>query len=445
MPPSLISKRYAQVRRVLLRPTTATKTRPAQRDDGSKGSFSDHADNDDNGVRWEADAGSDEAVFEETDDAFFADVGKTKDHAFVVINVHSKTTSEVLFQPVAPAPASIAATATVPEATAAVDTTASRSKAQTTSEVEREETSGFDDGSHTASSGGGSRGGGDSDNIENAHCRRSPTLLRRRQQGVEYYVDHAGDSFYLVTNCPPHDGAPSFSTGPPLPPTSPTPKPHLRTGGIKALWQRLTSNTLGSTDNGSYGTSTRTTTGGGRHRAVPENFPHEYRLVRVRQQPGRTVSSPLEGIADAPWETVPAVPGLGAGDGGAEEGGAGSSDKLTPCSDARDRHRSGAGISRRTRGDVNHTRTELTEEDNRNDRHAGAGDGKPESGGTIEEMDLFREHCVLYEISAAGSPRLRVVPLADPEAAFVVFPPSPGGCPGLWSMVSLGGNVEPFR
>ena len=48
---------------------------------------------------WEVDSPSDRAVFEERDDAFFADVGRTKDGAFVVINVHSKTTSEVYFLP----------------------------------------------------------------------------------------------------------------------------------------------------------------------------------------------------------------------------------------------------------------------------------------------------------------------------------------------------------
>ncbi|CAM9802640.1 unnamed protein product [Scytosiphon promiscuus] len=48
---------------------------------------------------WRVGSSGDSPVLEEKDDAFFVDVGKTKDHAFVVINVHSKTTSEVYLIP----------------------------------------------------------------------------------------------------------------------------------------------------------------------------------------------------------------------------------------------------------------------------------------------------------------------------------------------------------
>lgn len=218
------------------------------------------------------------------------DVGRTKDHSFVAINVHSKTTSEVYLLPTATDSAD-ASDAGCRRADAVQGTTAVKG----------------DDDDRIANS------GRNSDNSTNGHHSAGPALLRRRQQGVEYYVDHAGDSFYIVTNSPP---------------------PGVKDGQSEEA------------------------TGAG-----------EYRLVRVRQPPGRRKgsASSLNGVADAPWETV-------------------------PCGRA---------------------------------------------GCTIQEMDLFKRHCVLYESSpVSGCPRLRVVPLAASDdtccgsSPFVVYPPPVGGCGG---------------
>ena len=239
------------------------------------------------GGGWRVDSAGDRLVFEEEDDAFFVDVGKTKDHAFVVINVHSKTTSEVHVIPTASAAAAVSA-----------------------------------DG---GSGNGGAAGGVD--------VGAAPTLLRRRRPGVEYYVDHAGDAFYLVTNSPP------------------------------------------SIDDVDVGAARDGRTG-----AVPGAG--EYRLVRVRHPPGLAGgASCLEGIADAPWQPVL----HGKIDGGGGGGG----------------------------------------------------------GGTVQEMDLFKDRCVLYEsCPATGCPRLRVLPISAAATAasegsrsrsvsvsspFVVSPPAVGG------------------
>ncbi len=237
------------------------------------------------GGGWRVDSASDGVVFEETNDAFFVDVGKTKDHGFVVINVHSKTTSEVYLLPTAakgsPADPDPVVQGVAPAPGAEVGT--------------------GENG--VAGSGSGGRLGADL------------ALLRRRQRGVEYYVDHSGDAFYLVTNSP-------------------------------------LSNPDGARGQDGH--------------AGADCDAGEYRLVRVRQPPGQKGSVPsLEGIADSPWETLPSG----------------------------------------------------------------------ENGGTIQEMDLFKDHCVLYEsCPASGCPRLRVVPLPAPEGScstpspFVVSPPAVGGC-----------------
>lgn len=213
----------------------------------------------------------------------------------MVINVHSKTTSEVYLIPTATGTAGASDTGG-----GRVDVGQGTTAAKGDSDEERSVVNGGN------SDGAAPRG--------HHHHRAGPALLlRRRQQGVEYYVDHAGDAFYIVTNSPPSgagDGQNEAATG------------------------------VG-----------------------------EYRLVRVRQPPGRRrgSASSLEGVADAPWEAL-------------------------PC----------------------------------------GGDGC-----TIQEMDLFRSHCVLYESSAlSGCPRLRVVPLAASDGTrpgsspFAVSPPAAGGCSG---------------
>ncbi|CAM9870072.1 unnamed protein product, partial [Sphacelaria rigidula] len=245
------------------------------------------------GLQWAVDMASDAAVFEEVDDAFFVDVGKTKDHAFVVINVHSKTTSEILLLPAITNTADTPSTTTPSALEEGVLKTASSVAGK--AHVSKDEGSKVDHGVLSSS-----RGSSSSD------C--SPVLLRKRKQGVEFYVDHAVHTFYLITNSPPE-----------------------RERGICC---NENVDTIGGAE--------------------------EYRLVRLRQPRGKDGPC-LRGIADEPWES----------------------------------------------------------------RQAGG-----HEGGTIEEMDLFREHCVLYETSTSGSPRLRVVPLGSPESAFVVTPPPPGGCGG---------------
>lgn len=115
--------------------------------------------------RWEVDPATDLVVLEENDDAFFVDVGKTKDNAFVVVNVHSKTTSEVSLLP-------------------AMES--SLSDAMESPKMEK----------------GGSVLQRPQRCEKSLFGNRSPTLLRRRRRGVEYYVDHYGDAFYVVTNSP---------------------------------------------------------------------------------------------------------------------------------------------------------------------------------------------------------------------------------------------------
>lgn len=250
------------------------------------------------------DSASDRAVLEEKDDAFFVDVGKTKDHSFVVINVHSKTTSEVYLLPGSMSP---------------------RAGRGSAAGVEGKAATVVGDAAHE-------------------HECADPTLLRRRRQGVEYYVDHSGDAFYIVTNSPPSKNG----------------------TGVGDRHGRSETPRSSSVDGG------------------------EYRLVRVplQQQPGPggrrgDASSSLEGVADVPWEAV-------------------------PCG-----------------------------------RHPG----------TVQEMDLFRDHCVLYETCpVSGCPRLRVVPLAPPPPAaaggdgipsspFVVSPPNAGGHCGGSASDSVGDSV----
>ncbi|CAM9946155.1 unnamed protein product [Ectocarpus sp. 12 AP-2014] len=287
-------RRPWQVRRVVIHRRTSSPESAGRTDDAWGGGGTEEG--------WRVDSARDRAVFEEKDDAFFVDVGKTKDHSFVVINVHSKTTSEVYLLQGSTSPKAGRGGAAGVEGEAAM--------------------TGADAAVAAAAA--------------HEHECAGPTLLRRRRQGVEYYVDHSGDAFYIVTNSPP-------------------------------------SKNVGVGDrHGRSGTP--------RSSAVDAG---EYRLVRVplqqqQQQPGRggrrgdassSSSSSLEGVADVPWEAV-------------------------PCG-----------------------------------RHPG----------TVQEMDLFRDHCVLYETCpASGCPRLRVVPLAHHPAAaaggdgtlpspFVVSPPNAGG------------------
>ncbi|CAM9320550.1 unnamed protein product [Ectocarpus sp. 6 AP-2014] len=286
-------RRPWQVRRVVIHRTTSSAESAGRTDDACGGGGT--------GKGWRVESASDRSVFEEKDDAFFVDVGKTKDHSFVVINVHSKTTSEVYLLPGSTSPKAGRGSAAGVEgkaATAAADAAAAAA-------------------------------------ASHEHECAGPTLLRRRRQGVEYYVDHSGDAFFIVTNSPPS-----------------------KNGGVEDRHGRSGTPRSSAVDAG------------------------EYRLVRVplqqQQHPGRggrggdasSCSSSLEGVADVPWEAV-------------------------PCG---------------------------------------------RLPGTVQEMDLFRDHCVLYETCpASGCPRLRVVPLAHSSPApaaggdgrvpspFVVSPPNAGG------------------
>lgn len=270
------------------------------------------------GEGWAVDSSSDRVVFEERDDAFFADVGKTKDHAFVVVNVHSKTTSEVYLLP------------------------GTRSAATA-------DAGGLDGRWDFARNGAG------------------PALLRRRQQGIEYYVDHCGSAFYAVTNSPPSEGSEGLDI----------------------------------------------------------DYAGEYRLVRVKQPWG---NKSLEGIADARWEPVSYV--VDSPSDAAMLTDKARNSVLAPeillggVASVNDSGRSGDGTA---------STDDLAADSNSGDVFAGVnGTTKsgPNSRGTIQEMDLFEAHCVLYEsCPTTGSPRLRVVPLADPaSSSFVVTPPAPGVC-----------------
>ena len=104
------------------------------------------------------DSAGDTVMFEETNDAFFVDVARTKDHGFVVIIVHSKTTAEVHLLPAAAAAAGW---------TADPDPAVRGADPAPADEVE----SGYDG---VAGSGGSGRHG------------TGLTRLRRRQHGVEY-------------------------------------------------------------------------------------------------------------------------------------------------------------------------------------------------------------------------------------------------------------------
>lgn len=335
------------------------------------------------GLQWAVDMASDAAVFEEVDDAFFVDVGKTKDHAFVVINVHSKTTSEILLLPAITNTADTPSTTTPSTLEEGVLKTASSVAGK--AHVSKDEGSKVDHGVLSSS-----RGSSSSD------C--SPVLLRKRKQGVEFYVDHAVHTFYLITNSPPE-----------------------RERGICC---NENVDTIGGAE--------------------------EYRLVRLRQPRGKD-GPYLRGIADEPWESVRYY--------GREslENRDTATKTISPihthqeCSDVcslednEDKRRKDSGgatgvgelvrdtpdgvekhgsIERQAGG---HEGAAAPVTAIRGDVNVGGGEG---AGGTIEEMDLFREHCVLYETSTSGSPRLRVVPLGSPESAFVVTPPPPGGCGG---------------
>lgn len=251
-----------QVRRVILKRRTS------------------HLASDSSSGRWEVDPASDNVVLEENDDAFFADVGKTKDNAFVVINVHSKTTSEVSLLP-------------------AMESSFSDSR----------ETLKMEQGGSVLQ--------------EPQRCEkslpgnRSPTLLRRRRRGVEYYVDHYDNAFYVVTN--------------------------------SLKWRR------------------------------EENEVGEYQLVRVRQPGNDSVL-----VDEVPWEPVY---------------GCSAHDMLE-------------GSRRENRV--------------RMDNFAA---GSERASGLIQEMDLFKGKCLLYEACPlSGAPRLRIVPIDDPASpSIVVEPPSLGG------------------
>ncbi|CAN0066096.1 unnamed protein product, partial [Choristocarpus tenellus] len=235
---------------------------------------------------WNVDGDSDRVVFSELGDAYFVDVGRTKDHSFVVLNVHSKTSSEVLLVP----------------------------SDRTGSVVGNDEGADGEDDSV-----GGGRG--EHKDMTRMGTEGLPVLLRQRQAGVEYYVDHSGDAFYIVTNSP-HgedqgEGMPEVGMG--------------AASGVMAM---------------------------------PLEEIREYHLVRLNQA-GKGPS--LDGLREAPWEVV-----LKSGRGG---GGA--------CRD---------------------------------------------DDGTIDDMDLFRNHCVLYECSGSQGvqPRLRVVPLGNPGLAYCLPIPTPG-------------------
>lgn len=345
----------------MLRPRTAAVTSAGRKNKAEcvhdrRGSGGLYVDPD-----WEVDSASDRVVFEEKDDAFFADVGKTKDHAFVVINVHSKTTSEVHFMP-----ATLSAHAD--------------DVAQSRGDV---------------SDGNSGDSGAVNSGYASTSCCTGPVLLRRRQDGVEYYVDHSGDAFYLVTNS------------------------SLSTGGDFSVEGDAASDT------------------------------GEYRLVRLRQTFG---AFSLEGIADAPWEPVsrrvdawPSNPATtypndarggwharlspGGRDANIHKGGP----NCREISSAREESGRAGGIVNDGGGSKNSSAAAA----------AAAAERRGFGGGTIQEMDVFKEHCVLYESSPeTGAPFLRVAPLATGSAStssFVVCPPEPGG-PGGWS--GSGGGKE---
>ena len=346
---------------------------------------------------WEVDFASDHTVFEEKDDAFFADVGKTKDGAFVVINVHSKTTSEVYLLP---------ARNSTPPSTAPVHGGGGMHGMMTA-------TSSSNSGSSSRSSSSNSIGSG-----------IGPTLLRRRRQGIEYYVDHSGDAFYLVTN-----------------------SPGSKNGGSDVIAERGGDAAAVASAEPSAEPSVGATAAG------------EYCLVRVRQPWG--VDS-LEGIADAPWEAVSYGHDLSSSS--LLLAGAAVNGKAVPITHnqveasreegnliyqgpACDSHRAdGAEVELSTAATV--ATAAAAAGTNGGGRVNGLGMFRGDyvgsttatrgRRGTIQEMDLFSDRCVLYEsCPMTGSPQLRVVPLAgsepslslsSPLSSFVVSPPAPGGC-----------------
>ncbi|CAN0403672.1 unnamed protein product, partial [Discosporangium mesarthrocarpum] len=354
-------RRPWQVRRVSLRPShNETPVRPMVKPGAPWG--------------WEVDGASDCEVFSELDDAFFVDVGKTKDHAYVVLNVHSKTTSEILLLP--------AGAAAPPRPGQGLELSSGQGKEQEEGEGsgkdkvdrgsggwQREEAGKGNEGRDTCTGTKGHRawGAGGGQGLK-------PVMLRARQVGVEYYVDHAGgDAFYLITNShlrevPPEDGMGSGGSG----------------AGAGA----------GSGSNTTPKSSLPLLESGG-----------EYRLVRLDQPPGEGGS--LNGLPSAPWKAVLDAPPMcppspphhpafkaadaegtkGIGDGSGDGSGSGSG---------------GNGCS----GSIRACRK-------------------------VDDMDLFREHCVLYGTVGDGlgpaSPGLQVVPLRDPTSAYHVTIPSPGG------------------
>lgn len=348
-----------QVRSVVLRPRLDKKTVTCRENNAKP------VDGNQNNVDqpWTVDCASDRIVFEETDDAFFADVGKTKDDAFVVINVHSKTTSEVHLLPkTRPAPIS--------KRTAGPNADAARSSA-----VRRD----------------GKVGNGRTSDDSSRHSQ-GPVLLRRRRQGEEYYVDHCGNAFYLITNSSPS----SSSEG----------------GGCVAE--------------------------SGDEAVVRMVEAGEYRLVRVPQPRGDDAA--LIGIADVPWEAVPYGTGI-------------SPSSSTAGSSAR---REGPGdgslsLGNGARGDDAAADGSLPESSSisgSQEKSSDSSDGGEGSGrirGMIQEMDLFKDHCVLYESCPnTASPRLKVIPLASPDReAFLLTPPAPGGCHGRATSDSGGSDSSP--
>lgn len=274
--------------------------------------------------RWEVDPASDLVVLEERDDAFFADVGKTKDDAFVVINVHSKTTSEVSLLP------AMFSSLSDERGTPGIGDDVAIEKDGTVLQEpqrKRECEKTLPDSSSSSS---------------------SPTLLRHRRRGVEYYVDHYGDAFYVVTNSP--------------------------------KW-RGEENVEGDDGEAANGVG-------------------EYHLVRVRQ-PGN--DGVLEGIDKAPWEPV-----CGCSNQGLR--------KLVDDLQGSPEAEPGSRLDIRVRME---------------DFAAGSERASGASGaqGLIQEMDLFRGKCLLYEACPrSGAPRLRIVSTDDPASpSVVVDPPSPGG------------------
>ena len=319
-----------QVRRVIVRPHSS---RFASGDGSYNGAAagSNTARGNSQEWRWEVDPASDRVVLEEKDDAFFADVGKTKDHAFVVINVHSKTTSEVyLIRAMSPGSSDFVDSPGVGGALALEK----GGNVRQTPEVEQN----------------GSR-----------QRRNGPTLLRRRRSGVEYYVDHCDGTFYVVTNL--SEGRSEEGI-----------EPHVIEGNFGAK---------------------------------------EYRLIRVRW-PG--VDSSLEGISSAPWEPVCD---------GADEGLRAPADDLAENSyvapAVRPDNWPGKDGDHRESGSM---RKGVYAVEIEGDSSASG------ARGLIQEMDLFKGKCLLYESCPhTGGPRLRIVSTDNPASpSVVVFPPPPGGC-----------------